>query len=357
MINHHGRGSGDSPRNPFERLHVEDDLDAIESLRFSDPEWQPPSPKTQFFTDDSQSVMSKNNSPDIPFDYSLNPYRGCEHGCAYCYARRTHEYLGWNAGIDFESRILVKENAAELLQDELNRMREPPSTLNCSGVTDPYQPVERKLEVTRSCLAVLAEMRQAVTVITKNHLVTRDRDHLAVLASHGAAAVGISVTTLDRELAAALEPRASSPRMRLRAVKELNDHGIPAGIMLAPVIPGLNDHEIPSILEAAAEAGARFVGYTTLRLPGNVVPVFEGWLREHVSEQKAASILERTRSLRGGKLNSAEFGDRFRGHGALAANIRDLLKAGIRKHGLNQRIPKVSNASFRRVSRMQPELF
>ena len=357
MINAHGRGSGASPQNPFERFHLEDDLDGIEDLRLSDPDWEPPSPATQYFRDDSRSVMSKNDSPDIGFDYSLNPYRGCEHGCAYCYARRTHEYLGWNAGIDFESRILVKENAAELLQEELNRMKEPPSHLNCSGVTDPYQPAERRLEVTRSCLAVLAEMRQAVTVITKNHLVTRDIDHLAELAAYRSAAVALSVTSLDRELSAALEPRASSPRMRLRAVKALNEAGVPAGVMLAPVIPGLNDHEILAILEAAAEAGARFVGYTTLRLPGNVAPVFEDWLANHVSEEKASSIMERVRSVRGGKLNSSGFGDRFKGHGPLADNIRTMIRAGIKKHGLDQNIPELSNAAFRRVTREQPELF
>ena len=367
MIDPHGRGSADSPPNPFERLHVVDDPEGIEDMRRSDPfylnpesadpDWQPPSPKTQFFRDDSQSVISKNNSPDIPFDHSLNPYRGCEHGCAYCYARRTHEYLGWNAGIDFESKILVKENAAELLQDELNRMREPPAKLNCSGVTDPYQPVERKLEVTRSCLAVLAEMRQAVTMVTKNHLITRDIDLLGDLAQFGAAAAAISITSLDRELATALEPRASSPRMRLDAVRQLRAGGIPAGIMLAPVIPGLNDHEIPAIIEAAADAGAQFVGYTTLRLPGNGASVFEGWLREHVSEEKAASVLERTRSLRGGVLNSSQFGDRMRGKGALADNIRTMIRTAVSRHGLNKRIPQPTNSAFRRISRAQPELF
>ncbi len=357
MIDSHGRGSGECPPNPFERLHLEDDLDALEDLRRSDPDWRPPSPGTQFFRDDSRSIISRNDSPDIPFDYSLNPYRGCEHGCAYCYARRTHEYLGWNAGIDFESKILVKEGAAELLRDELLRMREPPGKLNCSGVTDPYQPVERKLQITRSCLAVLAEMRQAVTIVTKNHLVTRDIDHLAELAGHGAAAVALSITSLDHELAAALEPRASSPRMRLEAVRKLNAAGVPAGVMLAPVIPALNDHEIPAILEAAAAAGARFVGYTTLRLPGNVAPVFEAWLRDRAPPGKAEAVLGRTRSLRGGKLNANRFGDRFKGHGAHAENIRAMIRAGIRKHGLDRHVPELSNAAFRRVSRHQPELF
>jgi DNA repair photolyase len=357
VIDSHGRGSGESPPNPFERLHVEDDLDGIDDLRRSDPEWVPPKPTTQFFVDDSQSVIAKNNSPDIPYDYSLNPYRGCEHGCAYCYARRTHEYLGWNAGIDFESRILVKENAAELLQDELHRMRTPPVKLNCSGVTDPYQPVERSLGVTRACLEVLVEMRQAVTMITKNHLVTRDIDLLAQLASHDGAAVGVSINSLDRELAAKLEPRASSPRMRLRAVRELNEAGVPAGIMLAPVIPGLNDHEIPAILDAAAESGARFVGYTTVRLPGTVAPVFEAWLREHFSAEKAESVLDRIRATRGGKFNINDFGDRLRGTGELVANIKTMIKTGVRRHGLDSRVPQLSNAAFRRVSRAQPELF
>lgn len=357
MIDAHGRGSAESPRNPFEQLHFEEDPSATEDLRCSDEDWQPEKPQTRFFKDDSQSVLSKNNSPDIPFDYSLNPYRGCEHGCAYCYARRTHEYLGWNAGIDFESRILVKHNAAELLQDELCRLRETPEKLNCSGVTDPYQPVERKLEVTRSCLAVLAEMRLAVTMITKNHMVTRDIDYLSSLAAHDAAAVAISITSLDRELAAALEPRASSPRMRLQAVRELNEAGVPAGIMLAPIIPALNDHEIPAILEAAAEAGARFVGYTILRLPGNVAPVFEGWLKEHVAPEKAAAVLSRLRAMRDGKLNNSAFGSRMRGDGAFADSIRAMMRSGRRRHGLDQKIPRLSSRAFRRIERQQPELF
>ncbi len=353
-----GRGSGEAPPNPFERLHVELDRGALEELRAVDPEWQAPAPTTQFFVDDSRSVLSRNHSPDIPFEYSLNPYRGCEHGCSYCYARRTHEYLGWNAGIDFETRILAKTDAAELLQAELCRMREPPTHLSCSGVTDPYQPVERRLGITRSCLAVLAEMRMPVTIITKNHLVTRDIDHLAELAGFDAAAVGVSVNTLDRDLAAALEPRASSPRMRLRAVRELNDAGIPAGIMLAPVIPGLNDHAIPAVLEAAAEAGARFVGTTTVRLPGSVAPVFESWLRGQLGDIKAEAVLGRIRATRGGALNTNAFGgSRMRGSGPVADTIHAMIRVGMRRHGLEQRFPKLSNAAFRRVSRAQPELF
>ena len=242
MIPIRGRGISASPGNRFERVSVEEDLDALEELRRADPDFVLPAPKTQFFKDDSQSVISKNASPDIGFSASLNPYRGCEHGCAYCYARPYHEYLGFDAGLDFETKIMVKPRAAELLADELGRRSWKPEVLACSGVTDCYQPVERKLRMTRACLEVLAEFRNPVAMITKNHLITRDADLLAERASHQAATAVISVTTLDAELARLMEPRASSPKFRLAAVRELVAAGIPTGVSLAPVIPGLNEH-------------------------------------------------------------------------------------------------------------------
>src|SRR5262249_29963864 len=250
-------------------LHYERDQEA-------DPEG--PAPATQFFRDSSRTIIARNDSPDVGFDASINPYRGCEHGCTYCYARPTHEYLGFSAGLDFETKIMVKEDAPELLRRELAAPRYQPKPLALSGVTDPYQPIERRLQLTRRCLEVLVEFRNPVVIVTKNHLVTRDADLLGELATRRAVAVFVSVTTLDADLARILEPRASSPPGRLDAVKELAELGIPVGVLVAPVIPGLTDHELPSILKAVASAGAISAGYVMLRLPHAVAVLFEQWL-------------------------------------------------------------------------------
>ncbi len=215
------RGAGTNPHNPFERLRFEEDPEAVAEMRRADPDWEPPSLKTVFYEDDTQSLITRNDSPDLSFEASLNPYRGCEHGCSYCYARRYHEYLGFSAGLDFETKIMVKTKAASLLRAEMSRPSWQPRKLALSGVTDCYQPVERRLGITRGCLEVLAEFRNPVVVITKNHLVTRDADLLGELASHRAAAVVVSITSLDRELARMLEPRASGPAMRLDAIRIL----------------------------------------------------------------------------------------------------------------------------------------
>src|SRR3974390_2340694 len=254
-----GRGAGDNPPNRFEHIHLERDED-----------WNPeedPSPKTQFLRDHSQSIISYNDSPDIPFRASLNAYRGCEHGCSYCYARNTHEYLGFSAGRDFESKIMVKENAPELLRRELSSKKWQPQLLAMSGVTDCYQPVERRLQLTRRCLEVLAEFRNPVVIITKNYLVTRDVDVLRELARYRCVAVSISLTTLDRKLCAVMEPRPSNPTRRVAAISRLAEAGIPVGYLQAPIIPGLTDSEAPAIAQAAARAGASFAGYVALRLP------------------------------------------------------------------------------------------
>ncbi len=243
-------------------------------------------PATQYFRDGTKSVITRNNSPDVGFETSLNPYRGCEHGCIYCYARPTHEYLGFSAGLDFESKIMVKTNAPELLRAELESRRWQPQTLVLSGVTDPYQPVERKLRITRGCLEVLARFRNPVAIITKNHLVTRDIDLLRELAASNAVAVNISVTSLDPNLQRVLEPRTTSPQGRLDAIRQLRAANIPVGVMVAPIIPGLTDHEVPKILDACAKAGAQFAGYTIVRLPWAVAPLFEHWLGEHFPDRK-----------------------------------------------------------------------
>jgi DNA repair photolyase len=335
------------PQNRFERLAVEIDEEFAAEM---------PSPRTQFFHDASRSIISRNDSPDIPFGASINPYRGCEHGCAYCYARPYHEYLGFSSGLDFESRILVKTEAPRLLREELMNPKWQPQVLAMSGVTDCYQPVERRLEITRRCLEVLAEFRNPVGIVTKNHLVTRDIDHLASLAAHGAARVFLSITTLGADLSSKLEPRASRPTHRLDAVRRLVEAGVPAGVMVAPILPGLNEHEIPAILAAAAEAGAVSAGYTVLRLPHAVKDVFTAWLQTHFPE-RAAMVLDRVRSLRRGRLNVSDFGERFRGEGIFADEIAQLFEVSARRLGLNRERPPLSTAAFRRPGPQQMTLF
>ena len=342
-----GRGSVVQPPNRFERLAVtlDDDVAA-----------EQPGPRTQFLRDAARSIISRNDSPDIPFGASINPYRGCEHGCAYCYARPYHEYLGFSSGLDFESRILVKTDAPALLCAELMSPKWKPQSLAMSGVTDCYQPIERKLEITRGCLEVLAEFRNPVGIVTKNHLVTRDRDHLSALAAHGAARVYLSITTLDPELSSRLEPRASRPAHRLAAVRELSDAGIPVGVMVAPVIPGLNEHEIPAIVDAAAKAGAQSADYTILRLPYAVKDIFRSWLETHFPD-RVEKVLNRVRDLRGGKLNVSTFGERFRGAGFFADEIARLFEVSARRTGLNRDRIHLSTAAFRRPGPAQMELF
>jgi DNA repair photolyase len=331
-----GRGTGSNPANRFERRAFVPDPDPGAA----------PLPRTEFLRDAARSIISTNDSPDLGFEAGLNPYRGCEHGCAYCYARPTHEYLGFSAGLDFETKILVKEDAPDLLRRELSSPRWTPKTLALSGVTDPYQPVERRLGLVRRCLEVLAEFRNPVMIVTKNHLVTRDADLLAELARQEAAAAVLSVTTLDADLARTLEPRTSTPARRLEAVRTLAAAGIPTGVNVAPVIPGLTDHELPAILEAAAGAGAVFAGHSLLRLPHGVKDLFEGWLAEHRPDRKER-VLRRLREVRGGALNDPRFGSRMTGEGIYAEQIHALFRLGCRKHGLDRPAPELSAAAFR----------
>ena len=274
-----------------------------------------------------------------------------------CYARPTHEYLGLSAGLDFESKILVKEDAPELLRKELSSPLWKPKVLSMSGVTDPYQPVERKLRITRRCLEVLAEFRNPVAVVTKNHLVTRDIDLLSELARHHAAVVAVSLTTLDDDLRRVMEPRTSRPVRRLAAIEKLARAGIPVGVMTAPVIPGINDHELPDLLSAAAEAGATFAACTPVRLPGAVGPLFEDWLSRHFPDRKA-KVLNRIRSMRGGRLNDPDFGSRMKGEGFVADHIAQLFEIGCRRAGIERgSFPELSTAAFRRAGEWQASLF
>jgi DNA repair photolyase len=341
------RGASRNPPNRFERLTLERDTDW-------DPE-QDPLPRTVFLRDHSRSIITFNDSPDIPFEASINPYRGCEHGCSYCYARPTHEYLGFSAGLDFESRIMVKENAPELLRRELSSRKWTPRELAISGVTDCYQPVERRLKLTRRCLAVLAEFRNPVSIVTKNFLVTRDLDLLRELAAHRAVRVSLSINSLDSELARRLEPRASSPRQRLAAVQMLAEAGVPVGVLVAPVIPALNEPEVPAVLQAAKAAGAAWAGTEVLRLPLAVAPIFADWLTRTVPGKKD-KILGRIRAMRGGQLNDPRFGTRMRGEGIFADQIAQMFKVARRRAGIPEEAPELSVADFRRPEGAQLEL-
>lgn len=340
-----GRGTAQNPPNRFEPLAMPWDADWLESQRLAGEQgWQT---RTEYFNDDSKSVLSRNDSPDLAFDWSLNPYRGCEHGCIYCYARPTHEYLGFSAGLDFESRIMVKRDAAALLERELRSRRWKPQPVLISGVTDCYQPVEKQLGITRACLEVFLHYRHPVELITKNALVLRDLDLLQRLAELNLVRVTLSVTTLDARLATLMEPRASAPRRRLEAVAAIAAAGVPVGVNLAPVIPGLNDHEIPPILAAAAERGAAWAMYIMLRLPGAVKELFCAWLEENYPD-RAAKVLEAIRQVRGGRLADSRFGVRMRGEGVRAEAIAQLFGVTCRHLGLNRERNTLATHHFQR---------
>jgi DNA repair photolyase len=343
-----GRGAAANPANRFELVEIDLDGDWVDGevrdAGEAGEEWSRAG-RTRYFRDHTRGIVARNQSPDIGFEASINPYRGCEHGCVYCYARPTHEYLGLSAGLDFESRIFVKLDAAELLRRELAKPKWRPQVIVMSGVTDAYQPVERRLGITRGCLEVLAEARNPVGIVTKNHLVTRDVDLLGELASHGAAKVFLSVTTLERELQRTMEPRTSTPERRLEAIRTLASAGVPVGVMVAPVIPGLTDHEMPRIMEAA-EAGAESAGYVALRLPHGVKDLFADWL-ERLHPDRASRVLNRVREIRGGTLNDSTYHARMSGEGVYADHLRTLFDASCRKHGLNRERRSLSTAAFR----------
>ena len=335
------RGTIINPPNRFESLRYEPDPDLPPDERSA--------PSTTFYADASQSILTPNDSPDVGFDVGLNCYRGCEHGCAYCFARPFHEYLGWSSGLDFETKILVKQRGPELLREALAHRRWVPQPIGMSGVTDCYQPAERHFRLTRQCLEVLAEFRNPVAIITKSHLVTRDLDVLTELARWSCVVVNITITTLDSDLSGKLEPRAARPEHRLRAIRQLSHAGIPVNVLVAPIIPGLTDHEIPTILLAAADAGARRAGKVILRLPYAVKEVFIDWLDRNEPGKKER-ILSRVRDLRGGKLNVSEWGKRMRGEGIFADQIHDLFSVAARRAGLNEEHIVLSTEHFRRPS-------
>ncbi len=323
-----GRGALSNPQGRFDRTGIE----AVDDGWFQ--EEAPDSVATSLQPDRARGIISTNDSPDIGFDYSINPYRGCEHGCIYCYARPSHAYMGLSSGLDFETKLFYKADAARVLEEELARPRYVCKPIMLGANTDPYQPAERRLEVTRSILKVLAACRHPVSIVTKGVLVARDIDLLAAMARDRLASVVVSLTTLDAEIKRTLEPRAASPQARLKTVRLLAQAGVPVGVLVAPVVPAITDHETESILEAAVAAGATMASYVLLRLPYEVKDLFREWLAQHYP-QRAQHVMSLVRDARGGRDNDPEFGTRMRGTGAYAELIRARFKVASRRLGLD----------------------
>jgi DNA repair photolyase len=295
----------------------------------------PAAPKTTVTAEEARKILSRNDSPDIPFDVAVNPYRGCEHGCVYCYARPTHSYLGYSPGLDFETRLVAKANAVEALRAEISRPGYKPSPINIGSATDAYQPIERDWRLTRGMLELMLETRHPLTIVTKNALVARDLDLLAALAEQNLVVVYMSITTLDADMARTLEPRAAAPWRRLEAVRSLTAAGVPVGVLVAPVIPFINDDAMEHILQESKAAGAHYASYTVIRLPWEVKTLFEDWLNAHFPD-RAQRVLHRIEDLRNGRRNDPNFGSRMRGTGIWADLLRQRFAVATRKLGLNR---------------------
>ena len=339
-----GRGAGLNPANRFESVGLSvhgEFLDQEAARRSGSPALM----ATQVHADDSRTVINRVDSPDLDFNWTVNPYRGCEHGCIYCYARPGHETLGLSCGVDFETTIFAKFDARRILRRELGRPSWAGDPIVLSGVTDPYQPVESKLKITRQCLEVFAACRQPLSVVTKSRLVLRDLDLIGELARHDAVSVCVSLTSLDSRLAAKMEPRASCPEDRLHTVRKLAEARVPVTVLMAPIVPGLTDTHIPKVLEAAAEAGAVSAGYVLLRLPHQVEALFLDWLRREFP-QRANHVASLVRQTRGGRLNDGRFGVRMRGEGPIATHIGSMFRLWARRCGLRRRSPPLSNRAF-----------
>jgi DNA repair photolyase len=351
-----GRGALSNREGRFARYGREPDIDALMAAAAADDEAEPAKPETHLHIDHARTIIAHNRSPDIPFDQSINPYRGCEHGCIYCYARATHSYLDLSPGRDFETEIFYKPNAVELLRAELAKPGYEVSAIAFGTNTDPYQPVERQLNITRALLELLLELKHPVTIVTKGGLILRDLELLRAFAEQELIAVHVSVTTLDDELKRRMEPRTAGPKQRLAMIRQLAAAGIPTGVMAAPVIPALNDHELESILEAAAENGAGNAGYVLLRLPHEVEPLFVEWLREQYPD-RAEHVLSLLRQLRGGDLYESGFGSRQRGFGPFAALLKARFQKARRRFGLEREVTlRMDKFLAPRPSRLQLDL-
>lgn len=343
-----GRSTDKNPANRFDKIkYVPEPEENNEEIK---------RPPTQYYKDSSKTIISFNNSPDRYAAASFNVYKGCEHGCIYCYARPSHEYLSLSAGLDFETKIFVKYDAPKLLHKTLASKKWKPQTIMMSGNTDCYQPIEKKLMLTRNCLEVLHEFHNPVGIVTKNKLVTRDIDVLAKMSEYKAVSVFLSITTLDNRLASVMEPQTSKPHLKLAAIKDLSEAGIPTGVMVAPVIPGLTDHEIPDILKEAAQAGAKYAGIVMLRLPHGLKDLFLSWLEEYFPERKQ-KVINKLMDLFGGKLYDSTFHIRGRGTGAYAEQIKNIFKISCRKNGINKEPLNLSAEYFRNPEIVQLSLF
>jgi DNA repair photolyase len=348
-----GRGAGLNPPNRFDAIHTADpatDADAPWVCDVGQPDGS--TVRTTVYPDHARKLINRVDSPDLAFNWTINPYRGCEHGCIYCYARPFHEMLSFSCGVDFETKLTAKFDAPELLRRELAQQDWTGEPIVLSGITDCYQPIESKLLITRGCLEVLAECRQATRIATKSRLILRDMDVLQQLAAHQAVQVAVSITTLDNQLAARLEPRAASPADRLWVVRRLASAGIPVTVLVAPVIPGLTDHEMPAILDAAADAGAATAHYELLRLPHQVADLFDDWLKRHFP-QRSRRILKLVNTCRAGRLYDSRWHLRMTGQGPVAEHLARSFalfarRAGLAPHGLDQSPPALNTEAFRR---------
>jgi DNA repair photolyase len=336
-----GRGAVSNAPGRFESLKTEAFDDG-----WNETDEAPAPLRTTVTAEKARVIITRNDSPDVGFDRSINPYRGCEHGCIYCYARPAHAYVGLSPGLDFESKLFFKPQAARLLAQELAKPGYAPGVIHIGGNTDPYQPQERDLKITRQVLEVMAQFRHPLSIITKSALIARDADILGPMGQAGLARAAVSVTTLDRSLARAMEPRAATPARRLEAVSRLTDAGVPTIVMFAPVIPGLNDHELESVLKAAAAAGAAGAGYVVLRLPREIKDLFAEWLAERRPE-RAERVMSLVRQMRGGKDYDAEWGKRMKGEGPIAEVIGQRFKFARRRHGLDKVLPPLDVSQFR----------
>lgn len=342
-----GRGTATRILHRFHRDQREAVDDGWAPVWLDDDTDSAPAVPTQVTHEQARTILARNDSPDLPFTWSVNPYRGCEHGCIYCYARPTHSYLNLSPGLDFETRLLAKVNAAECLVRELAKPGYQPGAINLGSATDCYQPIERELGITRAVLEVLTACEHPFSIVTKSSGVERDLDLISLAAARQQALVLVSITTLDASLCRKLEPRAAAPHRRLQTVKRLAEAGVPVGVNVAPIIPFLNEPEIEQVIAAAAEAGARSIHYTVVRLPWEVNPLFQEWLDHHVPE-RAARIMARIRDMRGGKDYDADFAHRMRGHGIWAELIAQRVTKAAARHGLSRHTVPLD------ISRFQP---